>query len=236
MREASSMTTDAFDLGIAPEHTYEEEHWRPSTDYPDVTTVRLRQDGRFLEETSTPAYSSSARTRRAEILGVWRNIGRAAIRFEGVGYDGHFDLSTKRVVDLPSDFRLPLPITRDPRSPALWAELLTALSEARLYAWALPETFSPEALTALPLRQRGEDRVASARWPSGYAFDWTVGTAHETIECALVEKSSYLTITMWIRIDGSAPSAQAFGYFMPGLEKLDGLLGRIERLLSPTNS
>jgi hypothetical protein len=175
IQTVSATSSDDFDLGIDPERVYEVEHWRPSADYPEVETIRMRRAGDVLEvQTTPPGGQGAVHTRRAKIDTVWRHVRRAELRFEGADRVVHFDLVSQRVVELPDTFRAPLPITRDPLDVGLWVELCAVLGEEapRLYPTIAGRTFSRAELEAFAWVETGADeRTATARWaaPSPHA-------------------------------------------------------------------
>jgi len=219
------MTADPFDLGIDPEHTYDEEHWRPSADYPVVTTHRLRRTGDRLEVLTTPAYGYGAPyTRHARVAAVWRNVLRAEVVFDGAERAVHFDLVSRKIIDLPDEFRVTVPVTRDPLDPALWCALLTALAEEgpRLYPTLSAQTFTRDELV-------GSTRL---RWPSGYGFVREPLAETTRVECWLATSSPALTVALWRPRDPQHEAhAMILGYFKPGLAALDAAVGRLKPLL-----
>lgn len=251
---------DDLDLGIDPEHAYETEHWRPSADYPEITTHRLRRAGDELEVRQEPPYGAPS-VRRAKIEKVWRHVLRAELRFQGEGRSVHFDLVEKRVVELPDTFRAPVPVLRDPLDVGLWLELFAVLGEEapRLYPTIAPRVITRAELEALEWTERSGERTATARWaapsdvppkdtswiakhfgqsppappPPGYGLTRHSLPATERVELWLAEGSSPLfSLAMWAPRDGSAPTAMATGYFNPGLAALDAAIGRLGAVLA----
>jgi len=216
--------TDPFDLGIDPEHTYEEEDWRPSTDYPVVTRHRLRRTGDRLEKLTTPDYGyGDPYTRNARIVAVWRNVLRAEVIFDGADHPIHFDLVSRKLIELPGEFRVTVPITRDPLDPALWVALLTALADEgpRLYPELGAQAFTREEL-------EGATRL---QWPTGYGFLRDAAAETPRVECWLGSWPT-LTVTLWRHRDPhQGASAMVLGYFKPGLAAVDAAVGRLKALL-----
>lgn len=217
---------DPFDLGIDPEHTYEEESWRPSTDYPVITTHRFRRAGDRLEVLTTPAYGYGApHTRGGRIAAVWRNVLRAEVIFDGTDRPIHFDLLGRKLIDLPGEFRVPVPITHDPLDPALWVALLTTLAEEgpRLYPELGAQAFTRDEL-------EGATRL---RWPTGYGFQRDVTGEVTRVDCWMATSSPPLLDVALVRPrDPERPTiAVITGYFKPGLAAVDAAVGRLKALL-----
>lgn len=220
------MTLDPFDLGIDPEHTHDEERWLPSTDYPVVTTHRFRRTGDRLEALTTPAYGYGAPyTRTGRISAVWRHVQRAEVLFDGTDRAVHFDLVNRKLIELPGEFRVAVPVTRDPLDPTLWCALLTELAEAgpRLYPELGPQVFTRGELEAVP----------RLRWPTGYGFLRDVTAETTRVSCWLATSTlPLLDVSLARPRDPQQPaSAVIIGYLTPGVAALDGAVGRLKALL-----
>lgn len=221
------MTTDPFDLGIDPEHRDDEESWLPSADYPVVTSHRFRRTGDRLEVLTTPADGYGAPyARGGRIAAVWRNVLRAEVILDGAPRPIHFDLVSRKLIELPGEFRVAVPVTRDPLDPSLWVALLTALADEgpRLY----PE-LGAQAFTAGELA--GATRL---RWPTGYGFARDLGAATPRVECWLAASTlPMLAVTLWRPRDAAeAARAMILGYFNPGVAAVDAAVGRLKALLA----
>lgn len=231
------MTADPFDLGIDPEHTYEEESWRQSADYPEVTTHRLRRVGDRLDVLTTPPHhGGQPYTRRASILAVWRNVLRAEVRFDGTDLVTHFDLVTRRLIELPGEFRLEVPLTRDPLDPGLWVSLLTTLAAEgqRLYPALTSQSFTREAMESAPWSAQPWGRSASVRWPGGYNFtrEESEVTARVVCWCATSIVPHLCIVLMRPHDQGLPSSAMIQGYFNPGVAAVDAAVARLRAVLA----
>ncbi len=231
------MTADPYDLGIDPAHTYDEEHWRPSADYPEVTAHRLRRVGDRLEVLTTPpGYVGSPYTRHARIVAVWRHVQRAELRFEDAEVAVHFDLVSRRLVELPGEFRVTVPLARDPRDPRVWVSLLAALAAEGplLYPALGPQEFSQAPLESAPWTARPDGRSATLRWPAGYGFSRHESAAVERVDCWCAASVVPLLCVALLRPrDPERPaSAVVMGYFNPGLAAVDAAVARLRAVLA----
>ena len=158
----------AIDLLIPDGVSFEQEDWRPSQDYPEVTRHELRQQGAVLVELVTPPYGRGAPyERRAQIVALHPAIARAELVFEGPSSaPTHFDLGTQRIVSDQEMVRRSCACVLDAREPTAWLSLLAALSSVGpgLYPSLAPRAFSAEELCAQPLVERGPSRESSARF------------------------------------------------------------------------
>ncbi|MBK8696219.1 MAG: hypothetical protein IPN17_29135 [Deltaproteobacteria bacterium] len=230
------MTADPFDLGIDPEHSYEEESWRPSADYPEVTRHRLRRVGDRLDVLTTPPHHGGQPcTRRARILAVWRNVLRAEVRFDGTDLVTHFDLVTRRLIELPGEFRLEVPAHARPARPG-------ALGVTPHDARSRGPTALPRAHIAV-VHARGDGVGAVERAPLGTLRVGAVArrlqfhargeevTARVECWCA-TSIVPHLCVVLMRPHDHELPSsAMIQGYFNPGVAAVDAAVARLRAVL-----
>lgn len=256
------MSDDPFDLGIDPEHTYDDEWWPPSADYPQLTSQLLRRTGATLEIRTTPPHGLGAPyVRRATIAGVWRHLGRAELVFEGAGAARElFDLRERRIAtpDAGRHFVTPAPLGRDARDPSLWLELFAVLSEEvpRLDVTLAARAITRGELEAVPWKAATSGvRTARARWPApaaswtprsswsgdsslssppGYGLEHSVEPELERIDCfAEGAHGSLLAVAMWpVQRRPAAHAAQVQGVLGPELAALDAAVARLLGVLA----
>lgn len=120
--------SDPFDLGFEGEHVYETETWRPSADYPDVTRVALRREGRVLVRRTVEAHGPPDEARFV-IERVHRAIGRATLRREGAEHTEQLDIVT-RSFTTSGEFIVPMKTTRSAIDRGAWVIMLSEVARA----------------------------------------------------------------------------------------------------------